>query len=75
MLPGAFTDTTSGPSPVTCEDHRLRWNGKAVRLVMPSTCLHDGDHGAVRVAVLTENGSDSVRPPEGRSATRCIARG
>ncbi len=76
LVPGAFTDTTTGPSPVTCTSYRLRWNGDVARMVMPSDCLHDGDYGAIRVAVLTENGAgDSDYAPGDRGATRWIARG
>ncbi|MDN4174175.1 hypothetical protein QWY28_14525 [Nocardioides sp. SOB77] len=75
VLPGAFTDTTTGPSPVTCDSYRLTWAGDVARMVMPSDCLHDGDYGAIRVAVLTENGADSDYAPGEQGATRWIARG
>ena len=75
IVPYAFTDMTSRISPVTCDGYRLRWSGTVVRLTMPSTCLHDGDYGAIRVAVLTENGSDSDFAPETKKGTGWIARG
>jgi hypothetical protein len=75
VLPGAFTDATTRSGTVTCDGYRLRWSGTVARLVMPSRCLHGGDYGAVRIAVLTENGSDSDYAPETKNATSWIARG
>lgn len=63
VLPGAFSDR-GGPGRQTCTTVEVRWVDDVARLVMPSTCLHGGDYGAIRFAVLTENGGDSDFAPE-----------
>jgi hypothetical protein len=75
IVRGAFTDKTFRGGAVTCGGYRVRWSDTVARIVMPSRCLHDGDYGAIRVAVLTENGSDSDYAPETKDATGWIARG
>ena len=61
VLPGAFTDTQASGD-VTCPRFRARWDDEASTVVlrMPSRCWNDGDYGAVRFAVLTENGGGDV---------------
>ncbi len=68
VLPGAFTDRGGLGHGQTCPgaDLSVRWRATAVRIAMPSTCLHDGDYAAVRFAVLTENGADSDYAPQTR---------
>ncbi|NPC96618.1 hypothetical protein [Nocardioides sp. zg-DK7169] len=59
VLPGAFTDPDpegGGVAGPTCSDIRVRWRETVARLALPSRCLHDGDYGALRFAVLTEKG-------------------
>jgi hypothetical protein len=80
VLPGAFTDRSEpivGDPP--CTDMGVRWRQEVARLTMPSSCLHNGDYGAIRFAVLTENGGDSDWAPQSLSgqtgASRWIARG
>ncbi|VXB57047.1 hypothetical protein [Nocardioides sp. AX2bis] len=68
ILPGAFTDGGDVDGPTPCRGLRVRWAEDVARLAMPSACLHDGDYGAVRFSVLTENGADSdVAPDRGTS--------
>lgn len=68
ILPGAFTDGGDIDRPTPCRGLRVRWAEDLARLAMPSACLHDGDYGAVRFSVLTENGADSdVAPDRGTS--------
>ncbi len=76
LLPGAFTNRDDPGSAVTCrgKDMKVRWRAKAVRLVLPSACLHEGEYGAIRFAVLTENGSDSDYAPH-TGASRWLPRG
>jgi len=65
VLPGAFTDRGGAAGSEPCTDLRVQWIQDVARLVMPSTCLHDGDYGAIRFAVLTENrATDSDYTPE-----------
>jgi hypothetical protein len=80
VVQGAFTNAPGGSGDVLpCDGFRVRWNDDrdVARLVLPSTCLQDGDYGAVRFAVLTEaagGGGDSDLAPEDGS-TPWIARG
>jgi hypothetical protein len=79
ILPGAFSNSGGGSEAVDCGGYRVRWNDDrdVARLVLPSTCLQDGDYGAVRFVVLTEpaaGGGDSDVAPESGS-TPWIARG
>lgn len=64
VLPGAFTDRGPVEDVGPCRGLRVRWADDVARLAMPSTCLHDGDYGAVRFSVLAENGSDSDFAPD-----------
>ena len=67
VLPGAFSDRSPRGSDADCVGFRVRWNDAADTVVMrlPSRCLQDGDYGAIRVTVLTENGSgDADMAPE-----------
>lgn len=81
LVPGAFTDRGNLGSGPTCPgaDIKVRWRARSVRLVMPSKCLHHGNYGAIRFAVLTENGADSDYAPETRSgdlgSSRWLPRG
>jgi hypothetical protein len=74
----AFSDASVGDNrPVRCRGFRVSWSDAraAARLVLPQRCLHGGDYGAVRFAVLTERRSDTDYAPEGRSASGWISRG
>ncbi|CAA9395611.1 MAG: hypothetical protein AVDCRST_MAG32-2606 [uncultured Nocardioides sp.] len=69
VLPGAFSDRRPGRSDADCGGLRVRWNDDRDTVVMrlPSRCLQGGDYGAIRLAVLTENGTgdaDSAPAPE-----------
>ncbi|MCM3516522.1 hypothetical protein [Nocardioides sp. P86] len=66
VVEGAFTDREPTEAPLECDGLRLRWADDVARLSMPSTCLHDGDYGAVRFSVLTERagGGDSDEAPQ-----------
>lgn len=80
VLGSAFSDGPGGDSSqVDCPGFRVRWNDDTdtARLRLPSTCLQDGDYGAVRFAVLTENGSgDADFAPDGKkNDAGFIARG
>ncbi|HEX6515065.1 MAG TPA: hypothetical protein VF049_05805 [Nocardioidaceae bacterium] len=80
VLTGAFTDRQTDGSEtveVPCSGLRVRWSTdtSTATVRMPSTCLHDGNYGAVRVALLTERGEDTDFAPENRDATRWIRRG
>ncbi|MQW77822.1 hypothetical protein GHK92_18275 [Nocardioides sp. dk4132] len=77
VLPGAFTDREGDDATEpTCTDLKVRWRGTVARLALPSRCLHDGDYGALRFSVLTENGGDSDYAPETETgATGWVARG
>lgn len=74
ILPGAFTDRGDIDRPTPCRGLRVRWAEDVARLAMPSACLHDGDYGAVRFSVLTENGADSDIAPD-RGTSGWIPRG
>jgi len=79
LLPSAFSDKGGrGEAAPECPGFRVRWNDASSRatLRLPSTCLQDGDYGAVRFAVLTERGADADYAPEGRrGVSGWIARG
>jgi hypothetical protein len=81
VVRGAFTDPgTGGGGIVDCDGFRVRWNDDTdrARLRLPSTCLQDGDYGAVRFAVLTEEagaGGDSDWVPQDEGSSGWIARG
>ena len=64
VLPGSFTDRDGAGAEEICQDLGVRWDQDVARLVMPARCLHDGNYGAVRFAVLTENGADSDYVPD-----------
>ena len=89
---GAFSDITGGvedgsggsgasaaPGEVPCKGFRVRWSSRrpVVVLSLPSRCLHDGDYGAVRFAVLTEraSGDSDYAPGNRRRVTGWIPRG
>jgi hypothetical protein len=77
---GAFTNTGGGSGAVDCDGFRVRWNAdlERARLLLPSTCLQDGDYGAVRFGVLTEGaagGSDVDYAPGDGGSSAWIARG
>ncbi len=74
LLPGAFTDRRPAEDTPACRGLRVRWAEDLARLAMPSRCLQDGDYGAVRFSVLTENGSDSDFAPD-RATSGWIPRG
>lgn len=74
ILPGAFTDGGDVEEPTPCRGLRVRWADDVARLAMPSSCLHDGDYGALRFSVLTENGADSDVAPD-RGSSGWIPRG
>lgn len=74
ILPGAFTDGGDVDRPTPCRGLRVRWAEDVARLAMPSACLHDGDYGAVRFSVLTENGADSDLAPD-RGSSDWVPRG
>jgi len=81
LLPFAFSNPGGGGAPeVDCPGFRVRWSTAAERatLRLPSSCLQDGDYGAVRFAVLTERprGGDVDSAPEnGQGGVGFIARG
>jgi hypothetical protein len=65
VLPGAFTDKSSGPD-AQCPGFRARWQADrpVVRLRLPADCLNSGSYGAIRFAVLTERRDDTDYAPE-----------
>jgi hypothetical protein len=80
VIAGAFTDRKmpEAANASACRGFRVTWRTDApvARLRMPSRCLHGGDYGAIRFAVLTERGGDSDYTPETTSgASRWIPRG
>lgn len=80
VIAGAFTDKGGSEEPKTlaCRGFRVNWRSDApvATVRMPSRCLHGGDYGAIRFAVLTERGGDSDYTPETNSgASRWIPRG
>ena len=80
VVGGAFTNRGGGDAePLDCDGFRVRWNEDADRatLRLPSTCLNDGDYGAVRFAVLTERGGgdSDIAPEKPGSGSGWIARG
>ena len=80
VLPGAFTNSGGGAEAIQCPGFRVRWNTvlDRARLVLPSTCLQDGDYGAMRFGVLTEaaaGGSDADYAPGDEGTSSWIARG
>lgn len=66
VLPGAFTDRSAGASGAQCPGFRVSWSAEKdlARMVLPSTCLQDGNYGAIRFQFLSERGSDSDFGPE-----------
>ena len=66
VLPGAFTDRGTGASNAACPGFRVSWSAEKdlARMVLPSTCLQDGNYGAIRFQFLSERGSDSDFGPE-----------
>ena len=80
VLAGAFTDKQLGGGVVECAGFKVRWNADTdrARLTLPSTCLQDGDYGAVRSAVLTERaagGGDADFAPDDEASSAWIPRG
>lgn len=80
LLAGAFTDRMTDGQETTvlpCHGLRVRWSPDTptARLRMPARCLHGGNYGAVRVAVLTERSADTDFAPEGRDASSWVPRG
>lgn len=75
VVAGAFSDKadTGQTTPVTCPGYRVAWSADApvVRLRLPAACLHDGNYGAIRFGVLTEDttGSDSDYAPSPHERT------
>jgi hypothetical protein len=68
LYPGAFTDqgTVDEPEPLDCPGFRVTWlpRQKQTQLVLPSSCLNEGNYGAVRVSYLSERGADTDFGPE-----------
>jgi hypothetical protein len=79
IVSGAFTDKNvpDEPTVLSCKGFRVTWNVDAAQatLRLPSRCLHDGDYGALRFAVLTERQADSDFTPDTGSGSDWIARG
>lgn len=81
VMAGAFTDkhVPKNPGPLACKGFRVTWSAETptVRMRMPSHCLHAGDYGAVRYAVLTEErgGDSDYAPDTKRGASGWIPRG
>lgn len=75
--PFAFSDVPARG--IECSGFRVRWlqDRPVVRMRMPARCLHGGNYGAIRFAVLTERGaSDSDYAPGVPPRTsRWISRG
>ncbi|MFC4786087.1 hypothetical protein ACT8ZV_16530 [Nocardioides sp. MAHUQ-72] len=72
---GAFTDGSGAKvlgkaadeGTVTCAGFRVRWNAdtERARMTLPSSCLHDGDYGAIRFSYLSEDdGADVDSGPD-----------
>ncbi len=78
VVAGAFTDKRLG-GVVKCPGFKVRWNADTdrARLTLPSTCLQDGDYGAVRFSVLTEraSGGDADLAPDDETSSAWIPRG
>ncbi|MCW2845672.1 MAG: hypothetical protein JWN22_3588 [Nocardioides sp.] len=66
VLPGAFTDGSGDDTAVDCPGFRVHGSAErpVARLELPSSCLQDGDFGAIRFAVLTERRGDTDYAPE-----------
>ncbi|MGZ5399421.1 MAG: hypothetical protein ACXWDM_05360 [Nocardioides sp.] len=78
LVPFAFSNRGAGPDDLDCPGYRVRWDTDTERAILrlPSSCLQDGDYGAVRFAVLTERGADADYAPENRrEVSAFIARG
>lgn len=67
VVVGAFTDRPAEErgQVVDCPGFRVRWleDRPVARMVLPSSCWHGGDYGALRFAVLTERGGDTDYAP------------
>lgn len=65
IVPGSFTDLAPRPA-IRCRGFRVVWNTEieVARMRMPSRCLHYGNYGALRFAVLTERRNDTDYAPE-----------
>ena len=78
VVAGAFTDKRVG-GVLKCAGFKVRWNADTdrARLTLPSTCLQDGDYGAVRFSVLTEraSGGDADLAPDDETSSAWIPRG
>lgn len=74
LLAGAFTDRGAVGEDPECRGLRVSWTDDVARLRMPSRCLHEGDYGAVRFSVLTENRNDSDLAPD-RGSSDWVPRG
>lgn len=83
VLPGAFSDPGSAQdnTPIECPGFKVTWKPKAdlARLQLPSSCLSDGDYGAVRFGYQSEKGADTDFGPQSEkgylTATDWIPRG
>ena len=69
----AFTDHAQGHKQIPCAGLQLNQGtssaGATITLRMPSTCLHDGNYGALRFGVLIEDpsGGDRDWAPDGQA--------
>ena len=62
VLAGGFRARGTGPTQLACPGFKVVWRPakELARMSLPSTCLNDGDYGAVRFTFLSERGGSDT---------------